>query len=258
MARLVEARPDVVLQASYVKDAVEIRQALARGRSELKALVGHITLFGPRGEDFVGGLRATGEHSLWTLGWWSDVRLPGVDVNGVCDRFQAPVGFAMDGNGALNYTAAWVVRDVLERAGSGTGSGSGKRSRRSRSRSGSRGTSGTTRSASARTDRTCTRGPSWSRSSAGGCAPCGPSASDRPCRCFRRRRTTRSSWTGRRAAGRAPIADGRSTCGRDGGTDEGRQWRRARRGARPAGTRAGRGWPRRSRGRCPRMRSGSR
>ncbi len=118
VAPLIEARPDVVLQASYVKDAVEIRHALARGRFRPKALVGHITLFGPRGEDFVGGLPATGEHSLWTLGWWSDVRLPGVDVHGVCDRFQHRVGFAMDGNGALNYTAAWVVRAVLERAAS--------------------------------------------------------------------------------------------------------------------------------------------
>ena len=117
VARLAAARPDVVLQASYVKDAVVIRQALTRQRCEVKALVGHITLFGPRGEDFVGGLRETGENSLWTLGWWNDVRLPGVDVRGVCDRFAGRGGFPMDGNGALNYTAAWVVRDVLERAG---------------------------------------------------------------------------------------------------------------------------------------------
>jgi branched-chain amino acid transport system substrate-binding protein len=113
---IIAARPDVVLQASYVKDAVEIRKAFTRAGFRPKALVGHITLFGPRGEDFVGGLPATGEHSLWTLGWWSDVRLPGVDVRGVCDRFQRRFGFPMDGNGALNYTAAWVVRAVLERA----------------------------------------------------------------------------------------------------------------------------------------------
>jgi branched-chain amino acid transport system substrate-binding protein len=118
VARLTETRPDVVMQASYVKDAVQIRQALTRQRCEMKALIGHITLFGPRGEDFVGGLRETGEHSLWTLGWWDDVRLPGVDVQRVCDRFEGRCGFRMDGNGALNYTAAWVVHDVLERAGS--------------------------------------------------------------------------------------------------------------------------------------------
>ena len=177
VAPLIQARPDVVLQASYVKDAVEIRRALARGRLRPKALVGHITLFGPRGEDFVGGLPATGEHSLWTLGWWSDVRLPGVDVNGVCDRFERRVGFAMDGNGALElHGGLGGPRGARARREPGPGPDPPSVHARSTSRSESRGTSGTTRSASARTDRTCTRGPSWSRSSAGGCAPCGPSS----------------------------------------------------------------------------------
>ncbi len=118
VARLIDAAPEVVMQASFVKDAVRIHEALTRQPHAVKALIGHITLFGPRGEDFVGGLRDTGENSLWTLGWWNDIRLPGVDVRGVCDRFERRSGFPMDGNGALNYTAAWVVRDVLERAGS--------------------------------------------------------------------------------------------------------------------------------------------
>jgi branched-chain amino acid transport system substrate-binding protein len=118
VAPIVEARPDVVLQSCYVKDGVEIRRRLDRHGFRPKALIGHITLFGPRGEDFVGGLAETGEHSLWTMGWWSDVRIPGVDVRGVLDRYQRRFGFAMDGNGALNYTAAWVIRAVLERAAS--------------------------------------------------------------------------------------------------------------------------------------------
>ena len=116
--RIVEARPDIVLQACFVKDGVEIRRQLDRSGFRPKALIGHITLFGPRGEDFVGGLAQTGEHSLWTMGWWSDVRIPGVDVRAVLDRYQRRVGVPMDGNGALNYTAAWVVRAVLERAAS--------------------------------------------------------------------------------------------------------------------------------------------
>jgi len=118
VAPIVEGRPDVVLQSCFVKDGVEIRRLLARRGFQPKALIGHITLFGPRGEDFVGGLAETGEYSLWTMGWWSDVRIPGVDLRGVLDRFQRRCGFVMDGNGALNYTAAWVVRAVLERAGS--------------------------------------------------------------------------------------------------------------------------------------------
>jgi branched-chain amino acid transport system substrate-binding protein len=118
VAEAARDRPDVLMQASYVRDAVEIHRTLTRLGREPRALIGHVTLFGPRGEDFGGGLPATGQHTLWTLGWWGDLRVPGVDIRGTGERFAARFGAPMDGNGALNYTAAWVVREVLEQAAS--------------------------------------------------------------------------------------------------------------------------------------------
>lgn len=116
VARMKSARPDVFLQASYVSDAILIRKTMAEQRFEAKALVGHtincVT------DNYMEGLRELAEYGFCTTGWWEDMKLPGVDVAGIARRFKERFAINMDDVGSLTYTAAWVVQDVLERAGS--------------------------------------------------------------------------------------------------------------------------------------------
>jgi branched-chain amino acid transport system substrate-binding protein len=69
-------------------------------------------------DTYMDGLREVAEHGFCTTGWWEDMRLPGVDVAGMGKRFKERFGISMDDVGSLEYTAVWVVKDVLERAGS--------------------------------------------------------------------------------------------------------------------------------------------
>jgi branched-chain amino acid transport system substrate-binding protein len=116
VARMKSARPDLFLQASYVSDAILIRKTMVEQRFEAKALIGHtincVT------DNYMDGLRELAEYGFCTTGWWEDTRLPGVDVAGISKRFKDRFGISMDDVGSLTYTAAWVIRDVLERAGS--------------------------------------------------------------------------------------------------------------------------------------------
>lgn len=116
VARLKSARPDVFFQASYVTDGILIRKTMAEQRFEAKALMGHT--INCVNDAYIDGLREVAEHGFCTTGWWEDMRLPGVDVAGMGKRFKERFSISMDDVGSLEYTAVWVVKDVLERAGS--------------------------------------------------------------------------------------------------------------------------------------------
>jgi len=111
VAQVLAAKPDAILETTYLKDSILIAQALAAKGAKVSLLDNaggtvypeYAQQLGPLAE----GTLTTAEFSKYTP--------EGKALN---DRFRARFGSDVTGNGLYAYQAVWVLKDALERAGS--------------------------------------------------------------------------------------------------------------------------------------------
>ena len=111
VAQVLAAKPDAILEVTYLKDSILIRRELAKAGS-LIPLVD--TAGGTVSPEYIKELGQLTEGTL-TLSEYSKYAPGGKELN---DRFRARFGVDITGDSAHAYQAVWVLKDALERSGS--------------------------------------------------------------------------------------------------------------------------------------------
>jgi branched-chain amino acid transport system substrate-binding protein len=113
VSKLMSAKPDYIILTSYLSDAILITRTL----NEMN--VTPLGFLGTGGYDQPDFIKETGKLSEYFFSnaiWSHTVKLPGVaEVNA---EFKKAYGFDMTGFAGVCYTSAYLIKDVLERAGS--------------------------------------------------------------------------------------------------------------------------------------------
>lgn len=110
VARVLAARPDVILEVTYLTDSILIRRALAEARAKVLLLDLAGGTVSPR---YVKELGPLAEGTL-TLTEFSTRTPVGVGLN---RRFRSRFGEDITGDSAYAYQAVWVLKEALEKAG---------------------------------------------------------------------------------------------------------------------------------------------
>jgi branched-chain amino acid transport system substrate-binding protein len=114
VAKLKAAKPDVVLLASYLNDAI----LLARTFHELDFNArAYVSVGGGYLEpDFITSAGKDSEYFFGGTGWMRDLKIPG--LADVVSRYEAKNGVFMNEHAGLSYAATWLLKEVLELSGS--------------------------------------------------------------------------------------------------------------------------------------------
>lgn len=111
VAKALAARPDAILEVTYLKDSILIRKALAGAGSGIPLLD---TAGGTVSPDYIKQLGPLAEGTFTSAEFSRHVK-GGKELN---DRFRARFGVDITGDSAYAYQSVWVLKDALERAGS--------------------------------------------------------------------------------------------------------------------------------------------
>jgi branched-chain amino acid transport system substrate-binding protein len=111
VSTILAARPDAILEVTYLSDSILIRRALAKAGSHIPLLD---TAGGTVSPEYVRILGPMAEGTLTSSEYSKHV--PGAKQ--MNDRFRARFGIDITGDSAHAYQAMWVLKDALERAGS--------------------------------------------------------------------------------------------------------------------------------------------
>lgn len=111
VAQVLSAKPDVILEVTYLKDSILIRQALSRAGVNIPLVD---TAGGTVSAGYVKELGPLADGTL-TLSEYSKFAPGGKELN---DKFRTEFGSDITGDSAYSYQAVWVLKDVLERSGS--------------------------------------------------------------------------------------------------------------------------------------------
>lgn len=109
VARALAAKPDAILEVTYLNDSMLICKALAKAKSKVPLIdtaggtvsPDYVKLLGPLAE----GTLTSAEYSKFIPG--------GKELN---SRYRARSGVDITGDSAHAYQAVWVLKDALERA----------------------------------------------------------------------------------------------------------------------------------------------
>ena len=108
------ARPDALMLVSNAADAILLTNTLADYKVKLKAIIAS-----GGGHADPSFLKATGSNARYLFDiveWETDVNKPGVkEIN---EKFKTRYGYNLAGEAVDAYIAMYVIKDVLERAGS--------------------------------------------------------------------------------------------------------------------------------------------
>ena len=111
VAQVLAAKPDAILEVTYLDDSILIRRALASAGSKIPLVD---TAGGTVSPEYIQRLGPLSEGTL-TVSEFSKYAGKGRELN---DRFRARFGADITGDSAYSYQAVWVLKDALERAGS--------------------------------------------------------------------------------------------------------------------------------------------
>lgn len=113
MARVKAANPDILLDASYIVDAIGIARSMARlGMDNVIQVSAGGGIFDP---EYLSTLKGIAENKL-TLNFWSrDVNPAAVEFT---RKYEAKFGTSPTGNSAQSYLATYIVAAALGKAGS--------------------------------------------------------------------------------------------------------------------------------------------
>jgi branched-chain amino acid transport system substrate-binding protein len=109
VARVLAAKPDAILEVTYLKDSILIRRALAKAGAKIPLID---TAGGTVSPEYTQTLGPLAEGTL-TLAEYSKYTAGGQDLN---DRFRKRFGVDITGDSAHAYQAVLVLKDALERA----------------------------------------------------------------------------------------------------------------------------------------------
>ncbi len=113
--RLQDARPDVVIQASYINDAVLYMRAYKDANFSVPILADDAGFIEP---EFLNVLGEDGEYVLTRATWSGDLAESKPLAGAVNRIFKQRYGTEMNGNSARAFTATLVLADAINRAGS--------------------------------------------------------------------------------------------------------------------------------------------
>lgn len=111
VGQILAAKPDAILEVTYLNDSILIRRALDGAGSKIPLVD---TAGGTVSPEYIQRLGPLSEGTL-TVSEFSKYTGKGRELN---DRFRARFGTDITGDSAYAYQAVWVLRDALERAGS--------------------------------------------------------------------------------------------------------------------------------------------
>jgi branched-chain amino acid transport system substrate-binding protein len=111
VAQVLAARPDAILEVTYLNDSILIRKALAKAGAKMPLID---TAGGTVSPEYIQRLGPLAEGTL-TSSEYSKYIPRGRDLN---NRFRKRFGVDVTGDGAHSYQALYVLKDALERAGS--------------------------------------------------------------------------------------------------------------------------------------------
>lgn len=110
VAKILAAKPDAVLEVTYLNDSILIRRALAKAAARMLLLD---TAGGTVSPEYIQILGRLAEGTL-TSSEFSKYAAGGKELN---DRFRARFGVDITGDSAHAFQAVWVLKYALERAG---------------------------------------------------------------------------------------------------------------------------------------------
>lgn len=110
VTRVLAAKPDAILEVTYLNDSILIRRELAQAGAKIPLVD---TAGGSVSPEYIQTLGHMAEGTL-TLSEFSKYTASGKTLN---DRFRARFGVDITGDSAYGYQAVWVLKDALERAG---------------------------------------------------------------------------------------------------------------------------------------------
>ncbi len=111
VARVLAAKPDAIIETTYLHDSILIRKALRKAGSRIPLVD---TAGGTVSPEYVRELGDLAEGTL-TSSEFSKFTETGRELN---NRFRKRFGFDITGDSAYAYQAVWVLKDALERAAS--------------------------------------------------------------------------------------------------------------------------------------------
>lgn len=111
--QLTTARPNIVLQSSYLHDAIRIARAMKQLHFSPDVMLA--TGAGPKDPVFIQRLGREADFWLVINEWNNDMQRSGAtDLN---QRFRRRYGQDLDGISAMSYVTTWVLKEAIERAG---------------------------------------------------------------------------------------------------------------------------------------------
>ncbi|MCX5826448.1 MAG: ABC transporter substrate-binding protein [Deltaproteobacteria bacterium] len=111
VARIIAAKPDAILEVTYLNDSILIRQALVKAGAKIPLID---MAGGAVSPEYIQRLGPLAEGTL-TLSEYSKFIPGGKDLN---SRFHQRFGVDVTGDSAHAYQSVWVLKDALERTGS--------------------------------------------------------------------------------------------------------------------------------------------
>jgi branched-chain amino acid transport system substrate-binding protein len=109
VTRILTAKPDAILEVTYLKDSLLIRRALAKAGSKIPLID---TAGGTVSPEYIQTLGPLADGTL-TVAEYSKYAAGGQDLN---DRFRKRFGVDITGDSAHAYQAVLILKDALERA----------------------------------------------------------------------------------------------------------------------------------------------
>jgi branched-chain amino acid transport system substrate-binding protein len=112
--KLKRAKPDVVFMTSNAADAILLTNTMAEMKVNVKAI---ITSGGGHADpSFIAAAGKNAEYLFDIVEWEADLNRPGLKETN--DKFKAKYGQNLNGEAVDAYASMYLIKDVLERAGS--------------------------------------------------------------------------------------------------------------------------------------------
>ena len=112
--KLKRAKPDVVFMTSNAADAILLTNTIAEMKVNVKAIV--TSGGGHADPSFIAAAGKNAEYLFDIVEWETDLNRPGLQETN--DKFRAQYGQNLNGEAVDAYASMYLVKDVLERAGS--------------------------------------------------------------------------------------------------------------------------------------------
>ena len=111
--KLKSAAPDAVLIDSYVQDAILLTNTIEEMRVDAKCFIGWGGTSDPA---YIAGTGKNSNYWFNVGAWEGDMNL--LAARELAKTFYEKYGIALNGHGAIGYSSVYVIKDVLELAGS--------------------------------------------------------------------------------------------------------------------------------------------